>query len=396
MMSSSDLEQLLLGTESNLPEGELESLLKSGKTLKVKAGFDPTAKDLHLGHTVLIEKLRQFQKMGHEVIFIVGDYTALIGDPSGRNSTRPPLTEEQVKENAKTYTDQVFKILDREKTKVVYNNDWLGAMNSMDLIRLASSQTVAKMLERDDFSKRYKENQPIRIHEFLYPLLQGYDSFAIEADIELGGTDQTFNLLMGREVQKAHGMKPQAVLTMPLLEGLDGVKKMSKSYNNYIALNGDPVEIYGQVMSLSDEMMWRYYDLVSGLSLEEVMQLKDSVKEGSNPRDIKRSLAHRIVERFYDQAKADHAQETFITQFSKKEIPEDVESKEIKVSDLEKPLGVLLRDWGLVSSSSEGNRLIKQNAIKLDGDVIVDVSMIKSEHVLQVGKRRLIRVRVTE
>lgn len=393
-MSSNDLEQLLLGTDSSLPEGGLKTLLESGKKLKVKAGFDPTAKDLHLGHTVLIEKLRQFQNLGHEVIFIVGDYTALIGDPSGRNSTRPPLTEEQVKENAKTYTDQVFKILDREKTTVVHNNDWLGKMSSMDLIRLAASQTVAKMLERDDFSKRYKDNQPIRIHEFVYPLLQGYDSFAIEADVELGGTDQTFNLLMGREIQKSMGMEPQVIMTMPLLEGLDGVKKMSKSYNNYIALNGEPLEIYGQVMSISDELMWRYYELVSGLSLDEVNKLKESVKEGKNPRDIKRDLAYRIVARFHDEKAASHAQETFITQFSNKEVPEDIETVDISKADLEKPLGVLLRDLGLTSSSSEANRLIKQNAIKLDGNVITDTSGISGEHVLQVGKRKLVRLQV--
>lgn len=395
-MSLSDLDQILIGTDTSLPEGALKTLLASGKKLKVKAGFDPTAKDLHLGHTVLIEKLRQFQAMGHEVIFIVGDYTALIGDPSGRNSTRPPLTAEQVKDNAKTYTDQVFKILDREKTTVVYNNDWLGKLDSMDLIRLAANQTVAKMLERDDFSKRYKDNQPIRIHEFLYPLLQGYDSFAIEADIELGGTDQTFNLLMGREIQKAYGMEPQAIITMPLLEGLDGVKKMSKSYGNYIALNGEPVDIYGQVMSVSDELMWRYYDLVSGLGIEAVEALKASVKEGVNPRDIKRSLAHIIVTRFHNEKLADQAQETFITQFSNKVVPDDVKEVELTASDLEKPLGVLLRDLGLTSSSSEANRLIKQNAIKLDGDVINDVKSITKEHILQVGKRRLIKLRIAK
>lgn len=395
-MSLSDLDQILIGTDTSLPEGALKTLLASGKKLKVKAGFDPTAKDLHLGHTVLIEKLRQFQAMGHEVIFIVGDYTALIGDPSGRNSTRPPLTAEQVKDNAKTYTDQVFKILDREKTTVVYNNDWLGKLDSMDLIRLAANQTVAKMLERDDFSKRYKDNQPIRIHEFLYPLLQGYDSFAIEADIELGGTDQTFNLLMGREIQKAYGMEPQAIITMPLLEGLDGVKKMSKSYGNYIALNGEPVDIYGQVMSVSDELMWRYYDLVSGLGIEAVEALKASVKEGVNPRDIKRSLAHIIVTRFHNEKLADQAQETFITQFSNKVVPDDVKEVELTASDLEKPLGILLRDLGLTSSSSEANRLIKQNAIKLDGDVINDVKSITKEHILQVGKRRLIKLRIAK
>lgn len=391
----SDLDQLLLGTDHNLPQDGLKILLESGKKLKVKAGFDPTAKDLHLGHTVLIEKLRQFQALGHEVIFIVGDYTALIGDPSGRNSTRPPLTPEQVKENAKTYTEQVFKILDKGKTTVVYNNDWLGKLNSIDLIRLAATQTVAQMLERDDFSKRYKDNQPIRIHEFLYPLLQGYDSYAVEADIELGGSDQTFNLLMGREIQKAYNMAQQSIITMPLLEGLDGVKKMSKSYGNYIALNADPVDMYGQVMSISDALMWRYYELVSGLKAQDIQALKLSVEQGENPRDIKRALAHRLVARFHSEALADQAQEDFIAQFSNKSTPKDVEERMVTLEELKKPLNVLLRDWSLTNSSSEANRLIKQNAIKLDGVVIVDTSKIQSEHVLQVGKRRLLKLNVS-
>ncbi|MCP8352438.1 tyrosine--tRNA ligase [Candidatus Synchoanobacter obligatus] len=391
-MSSSSLEQLLLGTESNLPEGELEKLLAEARPLKVKAGFDPTAQDLHFGHTVLIEKLRQFQAHGHEVIFIVGDYTAMIGDPSGRNATRPPLTEEQVQAHAKTYTEQVFKILDPEKTTVCFNNDWLGKLTSMDLVKLASSQTVARMLERDDFAKRYKDNQPISIHEFLYPLLQGYDSYAIEADIELGGTDQTFNLLMGREIQKAHGMKPQAILTVPLLEGLDGVKKMSKSYGNYIALNDSPIDMYGKVMSISDALMWRYYDLISGKSIHETQGLKDTVNAGVNPRDLKRQLAHLLVTRFHDASLADQAQEAFIQQFTKGGVPDDIASVRLSQEQLAMPLGVLLRDVGLVASSSEGNRMIKQGAVRLDAQVIDVLPGLTGEHVLQVGKRRLIKI----
>lgn len=397
-MSQNQLDQLLVGVDTHLPEGQIEALLAEGRPLKVKAGFDPTAKDLHLGHTVLIEKLRQFQALGHEVIFIVGDYTALIGDPSGRNATRPPLSEAQVKDNAKTYTEQVFKILDPDKTRVVFNNDWLGQLTSMDLIQLAASQTVARMLERDDFSKRYKDNQPISIHEFLYPILQGYDSYAIEADIELGGTDQTFNLLMGREIQKSKGMKPQAIMTMPLLEGTDGVKKMSKSYNNYIALNAEAVDMYGQVMSVSDELMWRYYELISGLDIADIQELKDSVaNEGVNPRDLKRRLAHLLVARFHSKEAADQAQKAFIEQFSKKNIPDDIPTITLSPEQLDMPLGVFLRDVGMVNSSSEGNRLIKQGAVRLDEKVIQDMSPLTSgqTHILQVGKRRLLKLQVS-
>ncbi|UTC24347.1 tyrosine--tRNA ligase [Candidatus Comchoanobacter bicostacola] len=391
-MPSDDLAQLLQGSDSTLPEDALSSLLKEGRQLTVKAGFDPTAADLHLGHTVLIEKLRQFQDLGHKVVFIVGDYTALIGDPSGRNATRPPLSPEQVNENARTYTDQVFKILDPEKTVIKFNNEWLGKLTSMDLVHLSATQTVARMLERDDFSKRYKSNQPISIHEFLYPLLQGYDSYAIESDIELGGTDQTFNLLMGREVQKAYGMKQQAILTVPLLEGLDGVKKMSKSYDNYIGLNDTAIDMYGKVMSISDELMWRYYTLVSGLSVDAISKLKTKVTEGTNPRDLKRQLAHRIVQRFHSKEDADKAQEAFINQFSKGGIPEDIQSIKLSDKQLSMPLGVLLRDIGLVSSSSEGSRMIKQGAVRLDGQVITSLPELSQSHVLQVGKRRLAKI----
>ncbi len=391
-MSQSKLDQLLVGVDSCLPKGQLELLLEENRPLKIKAGFDPTAKDLHLGHTVLIEKLRQFQELGHEVIFIVGDYTALIGDPSGRNATRPPLSPEQVTENAKTYTEQVFKILDSNKTTVLYNNEWLGQLSSMDLIELAASQTVARMLERDDFSKRYKENQPISIHEFIYPLLQGYDSYAVKADVELGGTDQTFNLLMGREIQKSKGIKPQAILTMPLLEGTDGVRKMSKSYDNYIALNATAADMYGQVMSISDELMWRYYELISGLSIEDIEALRLSVTHGANPRDLKRNLAHIIVQRFHGEAVADTAQSAFIEQFSRKKTPDDIITVNLSIEQLVMPLGVLLRDLAMASSSSEGNRLIKQGAVRLYDVVIFDMSSFKTDHVLKVGKRRVFRV----
>ncbi len=394
-MSSEQLEQLMVGVDDALPKGALADLLKEGRPLKVKAGFDPTAADLHLGHTVLIEKLRQFQSFGHEVIFIIGGYTALIGDPSGRNSTRPPLSEAQVEENAKTYQEQVFKILDPKKTTVVNNNDWLSKLSSLDLIKLASTQTVARMLERDDFAKRYTSSLPISIHEFLYPLLQGYDSVAVEADIELWGSDQTFNLLMGREIQKAHSVSPQAIMTMPLLEGIDGIKKMSKTYNNYIALNAEPEDMYGQIMSISDELMWRYYDLISGLSHQEVLKLQEEVQEGRNPRDIKRSLAHIVTKRFCGQEAADSAQDAFIERFSKGNIPENLETVVLSSAQLQMPLAVLIRDLGLASSSSEGNRLIKQNAVKLDGQVVLDASAITGTHILQVGKRRILQISVS-
>lgn len=390
-MPKHDLAQLMQGVDTLLPEGSLENLLNEDRPLVVKAGFDPTAADLHLGHTVLIEKLRQFQELGHEVVFIVGDYTAMIGDPSGRNATRPPLDQATIIENAKTYQDQVFKILDPKKTKVVYNSSWLGKLSAMDLIQLAGSQTVARMLERDDFSKRYQEKAPISLHEFLYPLLQGYDSYALDADIELGGTDQTFNLLMGREVQKSFGKKQQSILTMPILEGLDGVKKMSKSYQNYIALNSPAKEKFGQVMSISDELMWRYFDLVSGMSKSDIDELKQQVIAGANPRDIKIILAKAIVGRFHDQSDVETAHQAFIDQFSKQQIPTDIPVYELSNDDLSKPLSVLLRDAGLVSSSSEANRLIKQNAIKFEGVAITHLPTFESECILQVGKRRFVK-----
>jgi tyrosyl-tRNA synthetase len=383
-----DLEQLLQGVDNMLPEGSIEPLLKEGRQLVIKAGFDPTAADLHLGHTVLIEKLRQFQEMGHQVVFIVGDYTAMIGDPSGRNVTRPPLSKEEIIQNAKTYQEQVFKILDPKKTKVVYNSEWLEGLSALDLIKLAGSQTVARMLERDDFSKRYKNSQPISLHEFLYPLLQGYDSYHLNADIELGGTDQTFNLLMGREIQKHFGQKPQSILTMPLLEGLDGVKKMSKSYGNYIGINSPAKEIFGQVMSISDTLMWRYFDLVSGISINQINGYKAQVKEGGNPRDIKIELAKAIVGRFYSQEEVDNVHQAFINQFSKQQLPSDIPQYQISIDEQSLPLAVLLRHANMVKSSSEGNRLIQQNAVKVDGkpiDALPDLPCV-----VQVGKRRFI------
>ncbi|MDC3181145.1 tyrosine--tRNA ligase [Gammaproteobacteria bacterium] len=383
-----ELEQLLQGVDTILPDQSLEKKLQEGRPLVIKAGFDPTAADLHLGHTVLIEKLRQFQMLGHEVVFIVGDYTAMIGDPSGRNVTRPPLSEDEVLKNAKTYQEQVFKILDAKKTKVVYNSEWLGKLSGMDLIKLAGSQTVARMLEREDFSKRYKSLQPINLHEFLYPLLQGYDSYHLKADIELGGTDQTFNLLMGREIQKHFGQAPQSIITMPLLEGLDGVKKMSKSYGNYIGINSPAKEIFGQVMSISDVLMWRYFDLVSGVPYEAIQGYKQDIEGGANPRDIKIELAKSIVGRFYSEVEVASAQQAFIDQFSKQKLPKDIPQQVLTSDELKLPLSVLLRQSGIVSSSSEATRLIKQNAVKFNGSPITELPSLPC--VIQVGKRRFI------
>lgn len=390
-MPSSDLTQLLRGCEETLPSGALEALLKEDRPLVVKAGFDPTAADLHLGHTVLIEKLRQFQDMGHQVVFIVGNYTALIGDPSGRNVTRPPLSPKEIAENAKTYQDQAFKILNPKKTKIVFNNDWLSKLSALDLIKLSACQTVARMLERDDFSKRYKNNQPIGIHEFIYPLLQGYDSYHLDADIELGGTDQTFNLLMGREVQKAKGKKPQCIMTMPLLEGLDGVKKMSKSYDNFIGLTSTPKDMFGQLMSISDTLMWRYFDLISGMSVADIEAKKQAVSEGENPKNVKLFLAERIVGRFHGEEQAMQARQAFIDQFSKQQLPDDIPDYTLSEDDFVKPFHVLLRESGAVGSSSEAMRLIKQNAVKHDGQAITELAKFQGEYVIQLGKRRFIR-----
>lgn len=387
------------GADEIIPENDLKSRLEASKKknrpLRVKAGFDPTAPDLHLGHTVLLNKLRAFQELGHEVIFLIGDFTGMIGDPTGKNATRPPLTQEQVAENARTYESQIYKVLDSEKTRVEFNSSWLGDMSAADLISLAGKHTVARMLERDDFSKRYKGEQPIAIHEFLYPLIQGYDSVALEADVELGGTDQKFNLLVGRQLQQAFEQPPQIVLTMPLLEGLDGVQKMSKSLNNYIGINEPPNEMFGKVMSISDDLMWRWFNLLSFKSIEEIETYKVQVKNGTNPRDIKFLLAGEIVERFHDAEAARSAQEAFISQFQKGAVPDDVPEHTLTVGADGIGLPVLIKELGLTSSTSEAMRMLKQGAVKLDGERIDDKSRVfeaGNEYLLQVGKRRFARV----
>ncbi|SIO19729.1 tyrosyl-tRNA synthetase [Sulfurivirga caldicuralii] len=391
-------EQLQLikrGVEEIIPEAELVEKLKEGRPLRIKAGFDPTAPDLHLGHTVLINKLKQFQDLGHEVLFLIGDFTAMIGDPTGKSATRPPLSEEQVKENAKTYTEQVFKILDPEKTQVVFNSSWMNDLSAVDLIRLAGTTTVARMLERNDFEERYKSGSPIAIHEFLYPLLQGYDSVVLEADVELGGTDQKFNLLMGRHLQQHFGKKPQVTLTMPILEGLDGKQKMSKSLGNYIGIQDAPNEMFGKVMSISDELMWRYFELLSFRSLEEIEQFRQAVAAGENPRNIKIKLAMELVARFHDEAAAQAALKDFETRFRKNAIPEDI--PEVSVQG-PLPLANLLKEAGLVASTSEGHRMVKQGAVKKNGEKLTDSREAVApgtEGVYQVGKRKFARVKVT-
>lgn len=397
------LEIIKRGAVEIILETELVERLKTGKPLKIKAGFDPTAPDLHLGHTVLINKLRQFQDLGHEVIFIIGDFTAMIGDPTGRNATRPPLSKEKVLINAKTYQEQIFKILIPEKTKIVFNSEWLTKLSASDLIKLAATHTVARMLERDDFHKRYHANQPIAIHEFLYPLIQGYDSVSVEADIELGGNDQKFNLLMGRELQKHFNQKPQIILTMPLLEGTDGIQKMSKSYDNYIGINDAPQEMFGKLMSISDALMWRYLELLSFRPMETINSWKKDVAAGKNPRDIKIQLAHEIVERFHSAAIADHAVEEFNARFKHGAIPEDISEIEIiltnipGVSGKQIPIANLLKQAGLVDSTSDAYRMLDQNAVKIDGKKVEDRNLqiaAGTEHIYQIGKRRFAKVKV--
>ncbi|HAY41459.1 MAG TPA: tyrosine--tRNA ligase, partial [Gammaproteobacteria bacterium] len=353
------LEVFQRGADEILPLEELKKKLSKNKPLRVKAGFDPTAPDLHLGHTVLINKLKQIQDLGHEILFLIGDFTGLIGDPTGKNSTRPPLSKKELEENAKTYQEQVFKILDKEKTTIMFNSEWMEKMSSADMIKLASQQTVARMLERDDFSKRYKAGQGISIHEFLYPLVQGYDSVAMEADMELGGTDQKFNLLMGRELQKNAGKEPQVILTMPILEGLDGVQKMSKSLNNYIAIDDTPDEMFGKIMSISDDLMWRYLELLSFESLDTIELWKKEVSDGENPRNIKFRLANEIITRFHDSDSAIQAQQNFTNRFAKNQIPDDMPEFNF---DSGAKIANLLKDAGLVSSTSEAFRMIKQGA----------------------------------
>jgi tyrosyl-tRNA synthetase len=389
------IELISRGTEEILLEDGLIKKLELGRPLRIKAGFDPTAPDLHLGHTVLINKLRLFQQLGHEVIFLIGDFTGMIGDPTGKSATRQPLTREQVLDNAASYKEQIFKILDEEKTRVVFNSDWMGEMGAAELVQLAASHTVARMLERDDFHKRYKNGQPIAVHEFLYPLIQGYDSVVLEADVELGGTDQKFNLLVGRQLQEQRGQEPQVVITMPILEGLDGVQKMSKSLGNYIGITDAPDDMFGKIMSISDTLMWRYFELLSFRPMDEIQAFQKQVDEGANPRDIKFLLAQEIIARFHDEAAAVQAQENFIARFQKGAMPDEMPEKMFTLSEESIGIANLLRDAGLVQSTSEAMRMIKQNALKIDGERISDRSlqcMAGETHVYQVGKRRFARV----
>jgi tyrosyl-tRNA synthetase len=398
MTKFDELAQIKRGADEILVEAELVERLRSGKQLRVKAGFDPTAPDLHLGHTVLINKLRQFQELGHEVLFLIGDFTGMIGDPTGKNVTRKPLTRDDVLANAATYEHQIFKILDPEKTTVMFNSQWMGEMNAADLIQVAAKHTVARMLERDDFNKRYAANQPIAIHEFLYPLIQGYDSVAMKADVELGGTDQKFNLLVGRELQKHYGQKPQVILTMPILEGLDGVQKMSKSLNNYIGISEPPDDMFGKLMSISDDLMWRYFELLSFRPLGEIEQLRRDVEEGANPRDIKFQLGQEIVARFHDKAAAESAQDNFIARFQKGAMPDEMPELTVAANGGELGIANLLKEAALVGSTSEAYRMIKQGAVRIDGERISDKGLALragSAHVFQVGKRRFARVTVT-
>jgi tyrosyl-tRNA synthetase len=382
------------GTEEVLVKAELVEKLKksieTGVPLKIKAGFDPTAPDLHLGHTVLINKLKQFQDLGHEVLFLIGDFTGMIGDPTGKNVTRKPLTREDVLENAKTYEHQVFKILDATKTTVLFNSQWMGEMSAADMIKLASRQTVARMLERDDFDKRYSANQPIAIHEFIYPLIQGWDSVMMKADVELGGTDQKFNLLMGRELQKQEGQPQQSIITMPILEGLDGVQKMSKSLNNYIGIADAPNEMFGKVMSVSDELMWKYYDLLSFESLDTISALKAGVAAGENPRDVKVRLGMELVTRFHGEESAQAAYEHFSTAFSKNAIPEDI--PEMTLASM--PMPNVLKEAGLCATTSDARRMIQQGGVKVDGERYdaLEPPPVGQSFVVQVGKRKFMRM----
>jgi tyrosyl-tRNA synthetase len=392
------LEIMRRGSEELLIESELKDKLKAGGPLRVKAGFDPTAPDLHLGHTVLINKLRQLQDLGHHILFVIGDFTGMIGDPSGKNATRPPLSREEVQANAKTYADQVFKILDRARTEVVFNSAWMDRMNAADLIRLAGKHTVARMLERDDFAKRYRGQQPIAIHEFLYPLVQGYDSVALKSDLELGGTDQRFNLLMGREMQKEHGQPPQCILTMPLLEGTDGVDKMSKSLGNYIGINEPPGEIFGKLMSISDKLMWRYIELLSLEPPARILARKKAVEEGGNPRDVKFDFAREIVQRFHGNDAAQLAAKNFIARFSHNEIPDDIREVQIAAKGDGLPISQLLKQAELTASTSEALRMIEQGGVRIDGEKVSDKSLKLARGkriVVQVGKRKFARVIIT-
>ncbi|MBM2854879.1 MAG: tyrosine--tRNA ligase [Steroidobacteraceae bacterium] len=389
------IEELRRGAAELLTEADLVRKLERGRPLKVKAGFDPTAPDLHLGHTVLINKMRQFQQLGHQVIFLIGDFTGMIGDPSGKNATRPRLTPDEVKANARTYQDQIFKILDPDKTVIDFNSRWFSPMTATGLIELAAKYTVARMLERDDFSKRYKSGQPIAVHEFLYPLVQGYDSVALQADVELGGTDQKFNLLVGRQLQPDYGQEPQVVLTMPLLEGTDGVQKMSKSLGNYIGIQESPTEMFGKLMSISDQLMWRYLELLSARPLSEIRKLRGSVTEGRNPRDVKFELAVEIVDRFHGAGMGIAERERFIARFRDGAIPENIEETPIYCSGDTARLANVLKDLGLAASASAAYRLIEQGAVRIDGERVEsrDTALAAgSSYLLQAGKRGIARV----
>ncbi|MBV5310344.1 tyrosine--tRNA ligase [Chromatium okenii] len=385
------------GTAEILLEDALRKKLAQGKPLRIKAGFDPTAPDLHLGHTVLIEKLRQFQELGHEILFLIGDFTAMIGDPTGKSATRQPLTREQIENNAATYAAQVFRILDPEKTQVVFNSTWLEPLGAAGILHLAAQQTVARMLERDDFSKRYKAGQPIAIHEFLYPLIQGYDSVALKADIEIGGTDQKFNLLVGRQLQEVYGQEPQVVITLPILEGLDGVQKMSKSLGNYIAITDSPTEMFGKLMSISDELMWRYFELLSRRDWSEITAWQVAVGDGANPRDIKFELGLELVTRFHSAIQAQQARDEFIARFQRGSLPDEM--PEIQLSDVGDGMAIanVLKAVGLVKSTSEALRMIEQGAVRIDGERIEDTQLrcaAGNTHVYQVGKRKFARVQL--
>ena len=398
-MSQADVSLALIkrGAEEILPEADLAERLKSGRPLRIKAGFDPTAPDLHLGHTVLINKLRQFQDLGHEVFFLIGDFTGMIGDPTGKNTTRPPLTRDEVLRNAQTYEEQIFKILDRHKTQVVFNSHWMGEMHAAELVQLASTHTVARMLERDDFHQRYIGGLPIAIHEFLYPLIQGYDSVFLKADVELGGTDQKFNLLMGRELQKHYGQTPQVVLTLPLLEGTDGVNKMSKSLGNYIGISEAPQEMFGKLMSISDTLMWRYLELLSFETNQTLAQWRGEVADGLNPRDVKFRLGREVVARFHGAAAAEQAHQVFIARFQQGAIPEDMPEFEFSFPEEEIPLVLILKQFGLTPSTSEGNRMIEQGGLRLDGEKVSDKALKLrrgTNCVVQVGKRKFARIKL--
>ena len=398
MSSDSALEVIKRGASELLVEAELVEKLASKRPLRIKAGFDPTAPDLHLGHTVLLNKMRQFQDLGHHVVFLIGDFTGMIGDPTGKNVTRPPLSREAIAANAVTYKEQVFKILDAEKTEVAFNSTWMEKMGSADLIKLAATHTVARMLERDDFSKRYSGNQPIAIHEFLYPLVQGYDSVALKSDVELGGTDQKFNLLVGRELQKHFGQPPQCVLMMPLLEGLDGINKMSKSLGNYIGINESPEQIFGKLMSISDDLMWRYLELLSFQPMSTLRQWKTEVSGGKNPRDVKVALAQEIVARFHNQAAADQALADFEARFKQNAIPDDLPESLIPCGSSGIGIAQLLKQAGLTPSTSEALRMIDQGGVKIDGAKVSDRSLVLpvgTDAVFQVGKRKFARVKLT-